>query len=49
MLGISVEKANDTVIIKWQLAKVEIPVYDILEVRLDDTYGGKKNQLSELV
>ncbi|MBM7602400.1 hypothetical protein JOC75_000370 [Metabacillus crassostreae] len=44
MLGISVKKSNDTVIIKWQLSKVEIPVADILNVCLDDTYGGEEKE-----
>lgn len=44
MLGISVKKSNDIVIIKWQLSKVEIPVADILDVCLDDTYGGEEKE-----
>ncbi|TXC92917.1 hypothetical protein FS935_01615 [Metabacillus litoralis] len=42
MLGISVTKSYDTVIVKWQLSKVEIAVADILDVCLDDTYGGEE-------
>lgn len=42
MLGINVKKSNDIVIIKWQLSKVEIPVAEILDVGLDDTYGGEE-------
>ncbi|WP_226666302.1 hypothetical protein [Metabacillus litoralis] len=44
MLGISVKKSNDTVIIKWQLTKVIIPTSEILEVCLDDTYAGEEKE-----
>ncbi|MGD8190916.1 hypothetical protein ACQCN2_13140 [Brevibacillus ginsengisoli] len=44
MLGIDVTKSNDKVIIKWQLSKVEIPIHDIIDVRLDDTYGGEEKE-----
>lgn len=44
MLGISVQESNDTFIIKWQLSKVEIPVADILDECLDDTYGGEEKE-----
>lgn len=40
MLGINVEKSNNNIVIKYQLAKVEIPISDIIEVTLDDTYAG---------
>lgn len=40
MLGINVEKSNENIVIKYQLAKVEIPISDIIEVTLDDTYAG---------
>ncbi|RSL32112.1 hypothetical protein D7Z54_16925 [Salibacterium salarium] len=40
MLGIKVEKSKDNLMIKWQLSKTEIPLSDITEVKLDDTYGG---------
>jgi len=39
---ISVQKINDNLIIKWQLAHFTIPLEDILEVTEDDTYGGKE-------
>lgn len=39
---ISVQKINDSLIIKWQLAHFTIPLEDILEVTEDDTYGGKE-------
>ncbi|PSL32968.1 hypothetical protein B0H99_11078 [Planomicrobium soli] len=41
MFGINVKKSNDIVTIKWQLSKVEIPASDIIDVSLDDTYGGE--------
>lgn len=44
MFGIHVKKSEDTVIIKWQLSKVEIPLSDILEVSLDNTYGGEEKE-----
>ncbi|WP_307345793.1 SunI/YnzG family protein [Metabacillus malikii] len=44
MLGINVKKTNDIVIIKWQLSKVEIPTSEIINVSLDDTYGGGKKE-----
>lgn len=40
MFGLSVKKVNESVFIKWQFTKVEIPISDILEVSLDETYGG---------
>ena len=40
MLGINVEKSNENIVIKYQLAKVEIPISNIIEVTLDDTYAG---------
>ncbi|MFS8603285.1 hypothetical protein AB0764_10270 [Priestia megaterium] len=39
---ISVQKINDSLIIKWQLAHFMIPLEDILEVTEDDTYGGNE-------
>lgn len=42
MFGINVKKTNDTVIIKWQLSKIDIPASDILDVSLDDTYAGEE-------
>ncbi|MGN7938694.1 SunI/YnzG family protein [Virgibacillus sp. 6R] len=44
MLGLHVMKSNDSVIIKWQLSKVEIPISDILDVSLDETYGGVEKE-----
>ncbi|NGZ74457.1 SunI/YnzG family protein [Saccharibacillus alkalitolerans] len=40
MLGIDVKRTDDTVTIKWQLSKIEIPAADIVAVSLDDTYAG---------
>ncbi|AIQ49937.1 hypothetical protein R70723_31705 [Paenibacillus sp. FSL R7-0273] len=40
MLGIKMNREDDNLIIRWQLTKIEIPVTDITEVTLDDTYGG---------
>ncbi len=40
--AISVQKINDSLIIKWQIAHFTIPLEDILEVTEDDTYGGKE-------
>ncbi|MDV2684480.1 hypothetical protein RYX56_08870 [Alkalihalophilus lindianensis] len=40
MFGISVKKVNESIVIKWQFTQVEIPVSDILDVSLDETYGG---------
>ncbi|MBY6270243.1 hypothetical protein [Parageobacillus thermoglucosidasius] len=42
MLGIKVEKLNDNLVISWLLSKIEIPISDIVEVTLDDTYGGEE-------
>ena len=42
LFGISVKKIDDKVIIRWQFSKIEIPISDILQVTLDDTYGGKE-------
>lgn len=40
MLGIDVIKTTEELIIKWQLAKVNIPLNEIIEVTEDDTYAG---------
>ncbi|WP_062679214.1 SunI/YnzG family protein [Parageobacillus toebii] len=42
MLGIKVETLNDNLVISWLLSKIEIPIFDIVEVTLDDTYGGEE-------
>ncbi|MFC4182415.1 SunI/YnzG family protein [Saccharococcus thermophilus] len=42
MLGIKVEKLNDNLVISWLLSKIEIPISEIVEVSLDDTYGGEE-------
>jgi len=43
-MGIDVKKENDHVIIRHQFTKIEIPVSDIMEVSLDDTYGGEPKE-----
>ncbi|MEB9530394.1 hypothetical protein P4L13_26980 [Bacillus anthracis] len=40
MLGIDVIKTTEELIIKWQLAKINIPLNEIIEVTEDDTYAG---------
>lgn len=40
MLGIDVKKTDEELIISWQLAKVQIPLSDIIEVTEDATYAG---------
>lgn len=42
MLGIKVEKINDDLIIKWQLSKIEIPTFEIVNISHDHTYGGEQ-------
>jgi hypothetical protein len=42
MIGIKVEKLNDNLVISWLLSKIEIPISEIVEVTLDDTYGGEE-------
>ncbi|WP_199427047.1 SunI/YnzG family protein [Thermaerobacillus caldiproteolyticus] len=44
MSGIKVEKLNDNLVISWLLAKIEIPISEIIEVTLDDTYGGEEKK-----
>ncbi len=41
MLGINIKKTKELLTIRWQLSKLEIPLFDILDVYLDDTYGGE--------
>ncbi|MGE7883495.1 hypothetical protein [Bacillus sp. NPDC094077] len=40
MLGINVKKTNEELIISWQLAKIHIPLSEIIEVIEDNTYAG---------
>ncbi|MDO7905060.1 hypothetical protein Q5741_01370 [Paenibacillus sp. JX-17] len=40
MIGIQVKKVEDQLIIRWQLSKTIIPIADITEIYLDDTYAG---------
>ncbi|WP_242217833.1 hypothetical protein [Bacillus cereus group sp. BfR-BA-01380] len=42
MLGIKVTKTDEELMIEWQLAKVCIPLKEIIEVTEDDTYGGEE-------
>lgn len=44
MLGISVTPSGENLIIRWQLTKIEIPLAEITEVTLDDTYGGSDKE-----
>lgn len=41
MIEVSVKKVENNFVIRWQLLRIEIPATDILDVRLDDTYGGE--------
>ncbi|MDM5317251.1 hypothetical protein QUF49_14675 [Fictibacillus sp. b24] len=41
MIEVSVKKVENNFVIRWQLLRIEIPSSDILDVRLDDTYGGE--------
>ncbi|MGZ0135413.1 SunI/YnzG family protein [Priestia megaterium] len=41
-VGIDVKKTEKELIIKWQLAKFNIALEDIIEVTEADTYGGKQ-------
>ncbi|PEC83200.1 hypothetical protein COK00_01675 [Bacillus cereus] len=40
MLGIDVKKTDEKLIISWQLAKIQIPLSEIIEVTEDETYAG---------
>ncbi|MGF9963641.1 hypothetical protein [Bacillus rhizoplanae] len=40
--GIDVKKTEKELIIKWQLATVNLPLEEIIEITEDDTYGGEK-------
>ncbi|AIQ55369.1 SunI/YnzG family protein [Paenibacillus sp. FSL R7-0331] len=40
MLGIKLNREGENLIIRWQLTKIEIPVTEITEITLDNTYGG---------
>lgn len=40
MLGIDVKRSGENLVIRWQLTKIELPLSEITEVTLDDTYGG---------
>jgi hypothetical protein len=42
MSGIKIEQLNDNLVISWLLSKIEIPISEIVEVTLDDTYGGEE-------
>ncbi|MFQ3544459.1 hypothetical protein Q7A53_10240 [Halobacillus rhizosphaerae] len=42
MLGIKVKEESGSVIISWQLSRVEIPKNEITEVLNDSTYGGEE-------
>lgn len=40
MLGIDVKKTNEELIISWQLAKIQNPLSEIIEVTIATTYAG---------
>jgi hypothetical protein len=40
MLGIAVERIKNDIGINYQLADLKIPISDIIEVSLNDTFGG---------
>ena len=42
MLGIQVKEESGSIIISWQLSRVEIPKHEITEVLSDSTYGGEE-------
>ncbi len=44
MLGIDVKKTDKELIISWQLAKVQIPLSEIIEVTEDETYAGVEEE-----
>ncbi|SFS81505.1 hypothetical protein [Paenibacillus sp. 453mf] len=41
MLGITVARKGDQLVIRWQLTKVEIPLEQIVSVIEDATYAGE--------
>lgn len=41
MVGIKIEKFDNNLVIKWQLTNIEIPLSDIKNVKLGDTYAGE--------
>ncbi|MFD1136489.1 PH domain-containing protein [Paenibacillus urinalis] len=41
MLGISVRRSGDQLVIRWQFTRVEIPMDTIVSVTHDDTYAGE--------
>jgi hypothetical protein len=40
MMGIVVERIKNDIVIIYQFAELRIPISDIFEVTLDNTYGG---------
>ncbi len=42
MLGIKIDKFNESLKISWQLSQIEIPIKEIKDVSLDLTYGGEE-------
>lgn len=44
MLGIDVKKTDKELIISWQLAKIRIPLSEIIEVTEDETYAGVEEE-----
>ena len=48
MFGLKIENKADTLIIKWQFTKIEIPLSEIVVVTEDDTYGGQEKNAIRL-
>lgn len=48
MLGISIKKINDNIIIKWQLSTVTIPITGIVSITKDETYAGEEKSAIRL-
>ncbi len=41
MFDIKVKKIDDSILIKWQLNKIKIPIAEIVDISIDDTYPGE--------
>ncbi|WP_026580856.1 SunI/YnzG family protein [Bacillus sp. J33] len=41
MFNIKVKKIDDSILIKWQLNKIKIPIAEIVDISIDDTYAGE--------
>ncbi|MCR8847981.1 PH domain-containing protein [Rossellomorea sp. SC111] len=40
-MEVKVSRNNENLRIKWQLSQIDIPLSEIKDVTLDDTYGGE--------